>query len=155
MSMNEGSDPEDGVTLARLIGFIESNNNPRALRFEPGIYRGLLDTRILHDIAMLNKCNQDTARVIYSMSFGEYQMMGFNIYNGSLFDSDIATFLTSNDLQLHVFADFVHNKNIDYSVDELANSQISRLMFANVYNGSKTYADSILIALHHFGVTTK
>jgi len=86
--------------IMKIIAYVESNYNPYAIRFEKNIFASLEGSKyrqkpvkILSLIQEINKCNNDTAKMIYSTSFGKYQIMGYNIYGTCGYKYDIATFL--------------------------------------------------------------
>lgn len=142
--------------LSSVIGWIESRNDPFALRFEPKVFAGsrFVDYALLQVIQQCNDCSEDTARVIASTSWGAYQVMGFNLYNSPFnFRGKIAAFFCDAIKQLQIFNDYVDAKNIAYTVSDLASSSLKREHFGLLYNGSTNYADSIIESLTHYGVT--
>src|SRR5574337_403618 len=74
--------PQSPISLAEVIARVESNDDSRALRFEPGVFSNSLAARheILERIMLANACNRNTARMIYATSWGRFQIMGFNLY---------------------------------------------------------------------------
>jgi hypothetical protein len=71
--------------VLKAIARIESNGFQFAMRFEPHKYeaRDRHPSSIIARIKGANKCSGHTASVIYSTSYGLYQIMGFNLYSGS------------------------------------------------------------------------
>lgn len=131
-------------TVASLIAHIESGGRADAVRFEPRLYAHTLGLpAVMGRITVANKCSIETARVIYSTSFGLYQIMGFNIYIPHGFNKSIFAFVNDIDAQNDVFNDYLIRKNIAYSVDALR-IKANAITFARAYNGSDAYADKIL-----------
>lgn len=143
------------VTLANVIGWIESRNNPFAMRFEPRVFsRTQKELDILLRIVNANGCTHDTAEVIYSTSWGEYQLMGFNLYSSPLnFQHSIGDYLTESDFQLQTFNQFVAYKNLAMETPQTLLDTTNALRFARLYNGGSQYAQEIAASLQHFGVT--
>lgn len=141
--------------LDGVIGWIESRNDPFALRFEPSVFSGsrFVDYALLQVIQQCNNCSEDTSRVIASTSWGAFQVMGFNLYNSPFnYRGKIATFACDANKQLQIFYDYVDVKNIAYTVSDLAASALKREHFGLLYNGSASYADNIVASLKHYGV---
>jgi len=131
--------PRADASLERVIRYVESSNDPHALRFEPGTYENLgalssAQIALLDKIAHFNKCDFATAKVIYSSSFGYYQMMGFNIYSLG-FGDNIFSFCDSDAYQEDIFTDFLDSRAINLPWSELKADQTKLLNFARVYNG--------------------
>lgn len=143
-------------TLDQVIGWIESRNDNCALRFEPRIYATTryADAAVLSRISRYNHCSPATAKMLNACSFGRFQIMGFNLYSAPmLLACEIGQYFSDPDLQRKMFYEFVAEKCIDYPTSDLL-STVKRTHFAQVYNGSLEYADSIVAALQHFGVQT-
>jgi hypothetical protein len=142
-------------TLDVLVGWIESRNDPMALRFEPKVYA---DDRhstktIVTVISRCNHCSMQTAKMLCACSLGEFQIMGFNLYSGPLnYRGDIGHYFEQRGLQRELFFSFCAVRGIDYTVSDLAISDVKRKHFAEAYNGSLEYATNIVNALNHFGV---
>lgn len=141
--------------LSKIIGWVESKNNPYAYRFEPFVYKKLSaptpsQILILGNIVRVHQCTMESAKIIYSSSFTQYQLMGFNLY-GSLGYVSSVFHLSANDSdQLSMFAKFVSANRIDFTIADLQNAN-TRSKFAAIYNGAPSYSDLIEQALHHFG----
>lgn len=142
------------VTLADVVGWIESRGRPYVMRTEPLVlspgrkYR----SEIMSRIVIANSCDEFTSRVIYSTSFGAYQIMGFNLYAKEFgYTNSVATFLNSESDQLSVFMQFVVDADINYTPQELCNRSNAQ-DFARTYNGSLKYVDAINESLTHFGI---
>lgn len=135
------------LDTAGLIAAIESGGNSHAMRFEPGIYVRAMGTFILQRIGAANKCDNETSRVIYSMSFGLYQIMGFNLYDTDQpLVSDVVTFCNDTAYQTHRFYQYLDSRDINFSIDQLK-VRDNAIKFALQYNGSESYADKILAKL--------
>lgn len=144
--------------LSSVIAWIESRGNPFAMRFEPSVFAGsrFVDHNLLDIIQNCNECDENTARVIASTSWGRFQDMGFNLYNSPRnYRGTIGRFFSSPILQLGTFHDYVSHRMIDYSVNDLAISATKREHFGLLYNGSVNYAANIVASLEHYGVTVK
>lgn len=139
--------------LADVIAWIESRDNQYAFRFEPAVYGRRNHDNSLHQIMYLNGCSEDSARIIYSSSFGKYQIMGFNLYWPPIcYMKTFGEFLASEVDQTQAFYTFVNARKIDYTVNQLTD-EVFATNFALNYNGSVKYADAIAKSLAHFGVT--
>lgn len=142
--------------LSSVIAWIESRGDVYALRFEPSIYAGsrFVDYKLLQTIQACNNCDENTARVIASTSWGAFQVMGFDLYNAPInYRGHIANFLCDPIKQTQTFNDFVDTRGIDYTVSDLAASQNRREHFALLYNGAISYAENIVQSLQHYGVS--
>lgn len=142
------------TNTAQLISEIESGQNQFALRFEPLVYaRDDKEMEIISRIAGRNNCNLRTAAMIYSTSWGQYQIMGFNLYGGHLGANfevmNVGEFLSETELQNAFFNSFVIEKGINYSLSELRDGA-NAYKFGSLYNGNaKAYGDRILKLLGH------
>lgn len=146
------------ASLATVIARIESDNNHYAVRFEPGIFKKFADAAymgrqdaLIARIARANKCNHVTAAVIFSSSWGAYQIMGFNLYGGMIDQTPIGLFLETPSLQAHCFNQFVRQRYIDFAPTDLAAHLTLRKNFARAYNGSLGYLILLRASLKHFG----
>jgi len=148
-----------GVQLNDLIGWIESKNDFKAFRFEPVVYARLSrftdDSRplLLQRIVNANNCSFGTARMIYSTSWGAYQIMGFNLYGQALdCKAKIADLLGDQMIQSLMFDRFLKTINADGMTPRaLALSPLARERLALKYNGSREYLVPMVGALRHFG----
>jgi hypothetical protein len=165
------------VTIADVIGWIESRNDTNAMRFEPTVYARIHSSmeadKIIQTIRKIHNCTYETAAVIYSTSFGEFQMMGCSLYDPTLCNMSISigdyfknipietkqhwpidnsgfTNLTM-DAQEYSFTVFTLRRGIVFSIDNLRTSAVNREKFAVRYNGSPAYANNIVESLKHFG----
>lgn len=133
--------PND-LALAHLIAQVESNDDPYAIRFEPKTYLRLSSAQIttpLLTIAKINHCSLPTARMIYSTSFGAWQLMGFNWYSLGL-NVPIGRIFGDKDLQAIFFFKYLTSHNINKSIADVMSSDESINHFALMYNGSTQYA---------------
>lgn len=153
----------DSVQLSDVIAWIESRGNPHALRFEPGVYARLTNgamtpahAEIVKRIVSIHNCSIPTAQVIYSTSFGLYQLMGFNLYADNSVNStdlDVVTFCATPKEQTRVFNAFVSREAIAMTPAQLASHSMYRTYFGRVYNGDAlAYAGNIVASLQHFGL---
>lgn len=145
------------VTLADLIGWIESKHNLQAIRFEPATYENNAKfvSVILNAIKIAhNNCSDGTARMIYASSWGQFQMMGFNLYAPGAYQykKSVIDFCNSQDDQVYQFEHFVSAKGIAYTPLQLGSSPSQRMTFARVYNGAPSYAVSLIDALKFYNV---
>jgi hypothetical protein len=146
------------VTLPMVIAHVESGSNPHAVRFEPATYAGkmILDAAsmaILNRITEIHDCSHETAKVLYSTSFGFFQIMGFDLYGELGYDQTVFTYCDDQEAQYALFAKFVQAHNINYGVSELAAHRLARTKFGTVYNGDgEAYANEIESALFYFKV---
>lgn len=157
--MELATSPE--VTLGTLIAWIESKNNPQAMRFEPRVH-DQIHTRLFTDptiaaIRNVHSCTYETACVIYSSSFGKYQIMGENLYapHGIASKTTIFSYCAGTAIsqlaQDTDFLSFTSARGIGFPVRGLLDIG-NRNRFAVIYNGSTSYSQNILDALHHFGI---
>jgi hypothetical protein len=136
-------------TLALIVAQVESGGFSGALRFEPSVYASVKDlgmTDIVKDIARVNRCTLETAQVIYSMSFGLYQVMGYNLYRLGL-SRPVSEFLAGAQariLQDMYFAKFLADRNIGYAWGEMLADPLKLNRFSEHYNGSVSYGERLL-----------
>lgn len=158
------------TSLFDIIAWVESKNNPHAMRFEPTTFDrirpNMLTDETVRKIANIHGCSFGTAAMIYSTSFGATQIMGFNLY-GMLnyqfnalvyFMNDATTGATNAGVQRSIFEAFVNKIIPDIKwetvVQDMANFPVIRQHFAKLYNGPgapDAYAAQIVLALQHFG----
>lgn len=132
------NDPE----LAKLIARVESNNDFRAMRFEPATFQMISNrpvTSALTKIIENNHVSLATARVIYSTSWGAFQIMGFNLYSLG-FEGHIIDFANLPSLQLVAFNWFLDANHINWKLSDIMADDNKLRMFAVAYNGSDAYA---------------
>ena len=150
------------TSLFDIIAWVESKNNPHAMRFEPATFdrirATMLNDGIVRRIAYLNACSFGTAAMIYSTSWGATQIMGFNLYADNLTTAHhmtVVDFMNDSVVQAAVFSDFCAKNGMAATVQDLAQFPVLRLHFAKLYNGPgapEAYAAQIVYALQHFGI---
>lgn len=147
------------ITIARVIARIESSGNPYAYRFEPTVYQNLstgallpAHAAIVQSIQKIHNCSLASAEVIYSSSYGLYQIMGFNLWGQLCCCDNFGIYLADTDYQDDIFYRLLASMGLSQSVDQLASDPQARLQFAKIYNGSPVYADAIVSALQYFNV---
>jgi hypothetical protein len=157
------------IGICDVIARIESSGNPYAYRFEPTVFDSLRSgamisahAEIVNRIMKIHSCNLSSAQVIYSSSYGLFQLMGFNIWGQCEYDRDFSCYLHSGcmsdivDISLQqqkvCFARLLTRMGLTYSVDELANLPQARKRFALTYNGSTAYESAIVAALQSFKI---
>lgn len=150
------------LTMAEVVAWIESRNNAGAMRFEPATYNKFAGDvaklnkavrDILARIQIVNRCSVHTAAMIYSTSWGAFQMMGFNVYadDGAV---PISEYLASPRIQAADFVAFLKRSGLqDFTPGKLAKDQSARYKFSTKYNGSIAYDTALCAALAHFGLT--
>lgn len=135
-------------TLEDIISDIESAGNRFAMRFEPHVYeRTQTSTRYEAAVNLAkarNKCSRSTACVIVSMSWGKFQIMGFNLYDpdGLNYPNSVGEYMSSDMDQAATFRTFCQARNIYFSPGDLLDEALA-LRFARVYNGADEYAKKI------------
>jgi hypothetical protein len=155
---------KETATLFDIISEIETAKNQYGIRFEPTVFARFQNeayerreniSQILRRIVHANLCTLDTAKVIFSSSFGSVQAMGFNVY-GFNYLLSIGEFLGSVLDQMKSFNDFLtHNGLKEITPDMLATQVVLREKFALRYNGSLVYMQSMIASLQHFGFTVE
>ena len=130
------------ITLADLIAQVESNGNQYAVRFEPHFTPS---DRNIFKMANLCKCSNETARVLCSMSFGYYQIMGNNLISLDLMITPFQ-FMAYTGQEIY-FNRYCIRNNCEYTLDDVINDESKRLDFARKYNGPgnvEAYAQRII-----------
>jgi len=136
----------DLMDLASVIAQIESGNNPHAMRFEPLVFQSPFPARpaaersLITKIEAIHGCSLATAEMIYSTSWGAYQIMGMTLYDLG-YAKPIMDFMTSPDDQLAMFNTFCTRRGIAFTVDQLRDDSAAREKFASRYNGPGNIAD--------------
>lgn len=144
------------VTIAQVVGFVESRNWPFALRFEPTVFsRSEKDQKTIRAILYANNCSLKTAEVIYSTSWGEYQIMGFELYGDVGYSRPIAQFMAHDSEQFSAFSTLlVLDGFSELTPRDLLDDSVL-IKFARAYNGQANvvqYSMRLSDALNHFGV---
>lgn len=146
-----------------VISWVETKRNFTSVRFEPATYAKLSVARtdsqkvIIAAIQKANVCSWGTALMIYSSSWGAAQVMGFNLYGPrTAYGKSVFDFCADETAQKFVFGSVLKEMGLDqFSVADLAVSKVTRARFALSYNGSCSYADEIVSALQHFGISVE
>lgn len=131
--------------LAKVIATVESGPFPYAMRFEWPMYNkiaaaGGADHNTIAAIMAANHCTPQTAEVIYCISFGLFQIMGFNLYGPLGLTIAIAPFMFDTEQQFNAFKKFVRLNGFDPdNFDFTDEALIER--FARSYNGSGDVAN--------------
>jgi len=142
------------TTVADVIGAIESDHNPAALRFEFATYeRAPFQSAIIDAIKECNLCNIATARMIYATSWGEFQIMGMNLYDPRVcaYRNSIARYMVQSGDQFVTFDSFLFRMPLGVKLKSdspasLFSDPNLRVQFARLYNGPDNfneYADKI------------
>ena len=164
--------------LSYIISQVESGGFSGALRFEPKVYAEIqsasrtdLDASLslnaahavhvadskrtlVARIAQINRCTEETAQVIYAMSFGLYQIMGYNLYDNGMHQpiSNYLNGVQARVLQDAMLAQFLAGHGLLNSWDEMAVNRDLLNHFALHYNGSLSYANRMkAVAREHYG----
>ena len=151
------------TSLFDVIAWVESKNNPHAMRFEPATFDrirpAMLTDSIVRRIANLNDCSFGTAAMIYASSWGATQIMGFNLYDMMYTPLPVVDFMGDDIAQATAFHCLVERIIPDIKWDtvvaDMAGFPVIRLHFAKLYNGPgnpDAYAAQIVYALQHFGI---
>ena len=121
--------------LAAVVSQVESAGFPYAQRYEPGVFAGFaIAPAAISAAATGNHCSAVTARVLCSISFGLFQIMGFNLYGFLGWKQSVATFLYDTEQQLSTFADFCQHSGVNPATFDFTDeAQLEH--FARVYNG--------------------
>lgn len=142
------------TTVADVIGSIESTNNPGALRFEFATYeKAPFYGAIIDSIKECNLCNVATARMIYATSWGEFQIMGLNLYDPRMcaYRNSVARYMVQSGDQFVTFNSFLFRMPLGVKLKSdspasLFSDPNLRVQFARLYNGPgnfQEYADRI------------
>jgi hypothetical protein len=123
-------------TLAGCIATVESSNNLDAIKFERRLFDNtppwILDQ--VPTIQKYNKCDETTAIAIGCTSYGEYQLLGANVYAKGA-DTSIISWCYLVSEQEAIFEAFIKTKGYEpYEDITLWNDQ-KFIDFATFYNG--------------------
>lgn len=124
------------MKLHELISRVESNDNPYAIRFEPAQMDRDRPDALLKAVRDANHCNWTTAHSILAHSWGRYQIMGFNLYNGLLRVMSIGGYMATPALQDTTFAAFVDPHGFDANAEVNLADANWLIRFATFYNGA-------------------
>ena len=141
------------LTIANILSEVESSHNPLAIRFEPGVFQRIPEHVTIDKIAQIHRCNSATARIIYCMSYGYYQIMGFNLYGSVInYNKNIFDFCMDSGLQQLYLSRFL--SSIGYPDGPDFDNPTDLLEFATRYNGPEnpeSYKNALLIAYNRKG----
>ncbi len=132
------------ILLSDVVRQTESAGNAHAIRFEPGVYERQHAQAAVLKFASGSLISQPTARALGAMSFGHYQIMGYNIYGKCGYTKSLAEYLTSPQDQLDTFHKFIapHYRDDDFHV--MSANRFDLDDFSRFYNGSVIYAEALL-----------
>jgi hypothetical protein len=146
-------------TVFDIISWVETKHNTAAVRFEPTCYDKVSAARtdsqkaIIANIMKIHGCSWGTALMIYSTSFGQVQIMGFNLYGSLKCQKNIIAYCNDVSEQAYGFSVLRAIMHLsDITVAQLAASPVARHRFAITYNGAPEYADEIVAALKSYGI---
>lgn len=81
--------------LASIVARVESAGNQWAMRFEPAVYDRPPFPPAWDACVKANRCSRATGKAILSMSWGLYQIMGFNLYDRKIgLDVPVGVFMS-------------------------------------------------------------
>lgn len=119
-------------TLSDLIAQVESSGNQQAVRYEP-LHQPA--NGYVSRMAVVAACSIDTARVLCSMSWGLYQIMGDELIAKGLNVSPIF-FCSQATMQYNFFNRVLVEKGLNaYTLSDIIDNQTDREFFAQEYNG--------------------
>jgi hypothetical protein len=130
------------ILLSDCVGQVESSGNPGAMRYEPDFIPTQNAIETVQSVATGGYMDQTTARMIASTSFGEFQIMGANLYAVLKYQKTISDYLTTPQDQLETFNAFIEYLGFSDGPFSLM-SEPALLKFARLYNGSEVYAKSL------------
>jgi hypothetical protein len=133
------------IELADVIAEVESSGRAAEFRFEPALYEawraelqatpGGVKGAIAKRVAAIHPgCSLPTATVIACTSWGLYQLLGENLYDG-LWSRPILEFVADPAGQRDAFGEFLIRHDIDVTLTELIQDTDKRRRFIEVYNG--------------------
>lgn len=131
------------TTLADLIARVESSDNLQAVRFEPK-YEPKIQN--VNTMAAICKCNSETSKILCSMSYGLFQIMGDNLISLGLSVTPF-DYMCSIGIQQQFFNRYCIRNVCEYTLDEVVNDESKRLDFARKYNGPgnvQAYVDRMI-----------
>ena len=124
------------VTIAQIIAQVESASRPFEMRFEPSVYARSKTLSIVDTIIQANDCDKATAEIFYAMSFGLYQIMGYNLYDPAdkfRLRTPIATYMNDAKAQLAAFDAFTAGHDSGWDGERFDNAK--GMEFARFYTG--------------------
>lgn len=137
------------LSLCDVVAVVESSRVSFAMRFEPALYKRVTDgplndaeTAALNMIRRANFCDANTARVLFSTSFGLYQFLGETLYSAPInFALPVSQFIASEALQQSTFYKYVIARRINFGVNDLLGGGTYAADFARAYNGPGNVAE--------------
>lgn len=135
------------IMLSDVVAQVESAGYPRAIRFEPGYQPSMRGIANAKTYASGNWIDANTAHMICQTSWGQFQIMGDNLYNELGYAQSIWQFVDNESDQLAMFKLFL---KIGHFAD-VAFSTLTRadlVAFANYYNGATIYSDTLTNMYH-------
>ncbi len=149
--------PSTDNALAAIIRNVESGCRLSAIRYEPGIFASLAQAEsnapLIQKIAGINACDIETAKIIFSTSYGLWQEMGFNIYSLG-YDLPILQFWQSQTDQRRIYDAFIVKNGVNFSWSEMLTDQTKMEEFARVYNGPADIPEYIA-AMHREAIVVR
>ena len=124
------------ITLAQLIAQVESSGNNYAVRYEPNWTYTTPDDIFAAVVA--HACDQATARVLMSCSWGAYQIMGSVLYDLSpkpVSLNLLRDYLPNPQLQFKYFNHFNQKFCGDAALLDIEDRTAKGLAFCERYNG--------------------
>lgn len=133
------------TTLSQLVAHTESNDDQNAIRFEPACSPR---AELIAGMAHVANCSMATAKVLCMMSWGKYQIMGYNLIALGLACNPIA-YCANVPMQDDFFGRFTHGYKEVTSLDIVQNAT-TREAFARFYNGPGNVSEyeSRLLAMY-------
>ena len=128
--------------ISDITSLIESSHNPDAIRFEPSVYDHLTKgpglnnpakKEIVETIIKVHGCSLETACMIFSTSFGLFQIMGENIYSVCDYKRSIGWFFSDNEAQEECFLAFLKSIGFPDGPDFDDSNNLAK--YALHYNG--------------------
>lgn len=127
--------------LSECVSYVESRGNPLAMRYEPSYNASPSGIVSAAKYATGGYMSQDTAHMTACTSWGEFQIMGDNLYNLGYTDT-IFEFLSDSELQMRYFHLFIGRIGfVDGPFRLLSDTELNN--FAKAYNGSLAYANAL------------
>ena len=149
--------PSTDNTLAAIVRNVESGCRLSAIRYEPGIFASLAQAEsnapLIQKIAGINACDIETAKIIFSSSFGLWQEMGFNIYSLG-YDLPILQFWQSQTDQRNIYDAFIKKNGVNFSWAEMLADNAKMEEFARVYNGPAAINEYVA-AMHREAIVVR
>lgn len=142
------------MMLADVIRAIESGGNARAMRFEPLAFKDWPFSDTMQIIKAKHKCDVDTARMIATTSWGEFQILGENVFSRAMVGysvnpPDLFAYIGDGGMQERSFASFIKIHLIDYTLQDILADPVKMRTWVSRWNGPGNIdAYSALIRQH-------